>query len=85
VCNGQVVYVAANITDAGQWYVDHLDAQFDISKFTISGTASCSGSDCTATASCAAAPGQNHPEGTALFFVSLGFVGLAAYRRRKAQ
>jgi MYXO-CTERM domain-containing protein len=82
LCNGQVVYVADTITDAGQWYIAHLDAQFDISKFAIS--AACSGNECTAKASCSAAPGASNPaEGSALAFGALGFVGLAAYRRRK--
>jgi MYXO-CTERM domain-containing protein len=84
VCNGEVVYVASNVEDAGQWYISHLDAQFDISKFTLSASATCSGSDCAATVSCAAAPGQPPREGAAFFFVALGFVGLVVYRRRRA-
>jgi MYXO-CTERM domain-containing protein len=84
VCNGQVVYVAGDIAEAGQWYISHLDAQFDVSKFTLSASGACSGSECMGSVSCAAAPGQAHPEGGALFLAGVGLIGFAVYRRRRA-
>jgi hypothetical protein len=84
VCNGQVVYVASTVADAGQWYIAHLDAQFDESKFTVSASATCSGDECVAKASCAATPGTNKAEGTGVLLAGLAFAGFGVSRRRRA-
>jgi hypothetical protein len=85
LCNGQVVYVASTILDAGQWYIAHLDAQFDIDKFSLGATTSCTGSDCKATVSCATSPGAERVGGEGFFFAGLGFAAVAASRRRRAR
>jgi hypothetical protein len=81
MCNGQVVYVASSVVDAGQWYIAHLDAQFDISKFTVTGSAACTGNDCSVKASCAATPQTNKMGGAGLFLAAIGFAAFGAHRR----
>jgi hypothetical protein len=85
VCNGQVVYVASTILDAGQWYIAHLDGQFDISQFSVTGSASCTGNDCVANASCATSPGTNNGDGAGILIAGLAFAGFGVSRRRKAR
>jgi hypothetical protein len=86
VCNGQVVYVASSAIDAGEWYVDHLDAQFDTSSLNVMATATCTGNECDAktTASCTASPRKGESSGGALLLAGLAFVAVAATRKRKA-
>jgi MYXO-CTERM domain-containing protein len=85
VCNGQVVYVASSAADAGQWYVSHLDVQFDTSKLMVTATGSCTGNTCEGktTASCSASPGPAKTSGGGLLLAAMAFVGVAATRRRK--
>jgi hypothetical protein len=75
VCNGQVVYIAASVTDAAAWYVDHLDAQFSLNV-----SASCSGDNCTASVGCDVSPGSQ-PGGAGLLRAGLG-LALVGLRRR---
>jgi hypothetical protein len=86
VCNGQVVYVASSAIDAGEWYVDHLDAQFDTSTLNVTSTTTCTGNECDTktTASCAASPGTSESSGGGLLLAGLAFVGVAATRKRKS-
>jgi hypothetical protein len=85
VCNGQVVYVASTIVDAGQWYVAHLDQQFNTDVFKVSASATCTGDDCSAKAICATSPGANKVDGTGFLLAGLAFVGVGAARRRKSR
>jgi hypothetical protein len=85
VCNGQVVYVASSAAAAGQWYVSHLDAQFDVSKLMVTASASCSGDQCNAKAACSASPGPSSTNGGGFLLAGLGFVTIAAVRRRKSK
>jgi MYXO-CTERM domain-containing protein len=89
VCNGQVVYVAASAAAAASWYASNLDVSYDPSSLhvTVSGAASCSGDECTAStkAACSASPGPTHGNDAGLLFAGLGFVGIAAVRRRKSR
>lgn len=80
VCNGQVVYVASSDLDAAQWYIAHLDKQFDSGKFSVA--ASCSGNECSVKASCAASPGRDRATGAGLLLAAFGFVGFGVSRRR---
>jgi len=80
ICNGEVVYLAANIADAASWYIAHLDAQFSLS---VSG--SCTGDQCVAAlkSGCAASPGNGSTDGTGLLLAGLAFAGLGIARRRR--
>jgi hypothetical protein len=82
LCNGQVVYVASTILEAGQWYIAHLDSQFDASKFSVGASATCSGSECAASVKCGTSPGTK-VDGTGIFLLGLAFAGAGAYRQRK--
>jgi MYXO-CTERM domain-containing protein len=85
VCNGQVVYVASSAADAASWYASNLDVTFNPSSLDIKGTASCSGDNCTAKASCSASPGSAGTNGGGFLLGGLAFVGAALIRRRRAQ
>jgi len=82
VCNGQVVYVAATLTDAADWYIAHLDAQFSLMVSTT-----CTGDSCTTTATetCSATPrgAATDPAGPLLAGLAFAGVGVARRRRRR--
>ncbi len=80
ICNGQVVYIAANVEDAAAWYVSHLDAQF-----SLMANVNCTGNTCTGSISaggCAASP-AGKPAGAGLLLAGLAFVGVGVARRRR--
>ena len=84
LCNGQVVFVADTIVDAGEWYIGHLDAQFSMDKFSIAASATCTGSDCVGKVSCATSPISEKTDGSGILLAGLAFAGLGAARRRRA-
>ena len=67
--------MASSAAAAREPYVSHLDAQFNPDSLNVSTSASCTGDECTAKASCATTAAGTGSSGDGLLLAGLGIRG----------